>query len=256
MNNKLKFGTGNAKLSKAIGIFSLPAGWTCPCAKDCLSKANKDTGAVKDGPHTKFRCFAASAEVVFRPVREKRWYNLDLLKSVKTIDGMANLINESLPEQTYIRIHDSGDFFNEDYFIAWLNVALHNPTKIFYGYTKTLSYLVKYKKLIPSNFRFSASKGGKQDDLIKKHNLVYAEVVYSVKEAEEKGLEIDHDDSHAIDSKKSFALLLHGTQPAKSKASVALQKLKAQGIGSYGKGNAKVIVPVKITNKIKPLQYA
>jgi hypothetical protein len=60
----------------------------------------------------------------------------------------------------------------------------------------------------------TASYGGKYDNLIEKHNLRYAKVVYSEDEATRLHLEIDHDDSHAMSHGASFALLLHGTQPA------------------------------------------
>jgi hypothetical protein len=47
----------------------------------------------------------------------------------------------------------------------------------------------------------------------------------------EKGLIIDDDDSHACDPtfNDSFALLIHGTQPPKSRASEMLQILKKKG---------------------------
>lgn len=220
--NKLFFGQGNAKLNLSVSTFSLPAGYTCPGALNCLSKANRETGKITDGPKNEFRCFAASMECVFTNVRESRWGNFELLKKAFSLDKMANLIQDSLPYKIgLVRCHVSGDFYNETYFLAWLNVAIENPDLIIYGYTKCLNYLVKYKKYIPSNFRFTASKGGKHDILIKKHKLKFAEVVYSVKEAEEKGLEIDHDDNHAIAGKSSFALLLHGIQPAGSQAAAS-----------------------------------
>ena len=56
----------------------------------------------------------------------------------------------------------------------------------------------------------TASVGGKFDDFIKTYNLKSAEVVYSEQEAKDKGLEIDHDDTHACLGTKSFALLIHG----------------------------------------------
>lgn len=225
---------GNAKLSLAIGTFSLPAGWACPAANECLSKANRETGKITDGPHCKFRCFAASEETIFNSVRKSRWKNFDMLKAAKTLENMANLIQRSLPFGIgVIRCHISGDFFNEQYFLAWLNVALNNPLLTIYGYTKCLPFLVKYKKHIPSNFRFVASKGGKCDNLISKHHLRYAEVVFSTEEARRKGLPIDHDDSEALYGKTSFCLTLHGTQPANTDAALALKQLKSQGLGAY-----------------------
>lgn len=240
-NKKLKFGQGNAKLNSNIGILDLPAGYTCKFADKCLSFANRLTGKIKDGKDTKFRCFAASAECVFPSVRRKRWYNFELLKSARTTENMANLIQTSLPQNTnYIRVHASGDFFNESYFLAWLNVAINNPAIIFYGYSKCLNFLVKYKKHIPHNFRFTASAGGKLDDLISKHKMIYAKVVFTVKEATDANLEIDHDDSHSIEFKASYALLLHNTQPAGSAASAAVSLLRKAGLGGYGKGKIQV----------------
>ena len=234
MKDKLIFGVGNAKLSKNIATFSLPAGHSCPFANECLSKANRITSKLTDGPNTRFRCFAASQENTYTSVRKARWKNFDLLREANSVENMAVLIQESIPKGfTLVRVHVSGDFYNERYFLAWLNVAYNNPQIIFYGYTKCLPFLIKYKKLIPSNFRFTASKGGKADHLINKHKLKYAEVVFSMDEAKKRGLEIDHDDSLAIYSSKSFGLLLHGTQPPGSEASRAWRKLIVDGIGGY-----------------------
>ena len=237
---KLKFGKGNAKLNTAIAIMDIPAGYSCPQANLCLSFSNRLTGKITDGKNTEFRCYAASAEAAFPSVRRKRWYNFDLLRSMGSMQNMANLIQISLPPNfNYIRIHASGDFYNESYFLAWLNVALNNPSIIFYGYTKCINYLIKYKKYIPDNFRFTSSYGGKLDDLISKHKLIYAKVVFSIKEAKDAKLEIDHDDSHSIEFKSPYSLLLHNTQPAGSKAAIALNKLRKAGIGGYGKNTTK-----------------
>ncbi len=84
---------------------------------------------------------------------------------------------------------------------------------------------------IPSNLILTASRGGKFDHLIDKHKLKCAEVVFSEKEAKDKGLEIDHDDSHALGN-KSYALLIHGIQPPGSEAGKAVKALN--GLGSYG----------------------
>lgn len=260
--SKLMFGFGNAKISNAIATFSLPAGHTCPFAKECLSRANRFTGKIIDGKHCQFRCFAASQESTFNSIRTSRWNNLELLRSNPSIGDMANLIQRSLPFGIgAVRVHVSGDFFSESYFLAWLNVARNNPAVTFYGYTKALPHLVKYRKWTPRNFRFIASKGGTCDNLIGKHRLKYAEVVFSTEEARRKGLEIDHDDSHAIIADKSFALLLHGTQKPNTPAGEALKQLRAQGIGGYNEKTKSVrmekpitiyvsLIPVKRTNKI------
>ena len=89
---------------------------------------------------------------------------------------------------------------------------------------------------IPSNLILTASRGGHWDSKIEENAFKCAEVVFSEQEAIDKGLEIDHDDSHAVFGKKSFALLLHGTQPKGSDASKALSKLRKAGKGGYKKG--------------------
>jgi hypothetical protein len=234
---KLNFGLGNAKLSKAIATFSLPAGHACPFAKECLSSSDRFTGKITDGKHCRFRCFAASGEARATSVRKARWHNFDMLKEADTVEKMARVIQKSLPEGLdKIRVHVSGDFFTEKYFLAWLNVALNNPLRLFYGYTKATPFLVKYKSHLPANFRFTASKGGTCDNLIGKHKLRSAEVVFSVEEAQARGLSIDHDDGLAMAADKSFALLLHGTQPAGTEANKAWLRLMAEGIGGYGTG--------------------
>lgn len=252
---------GNAKLANSIATFSLPAGHSCIFAKECRSSANRVTGKITDGKHCQFRCFAASEECVFTSVRVSRWKNFELLKSQKTLEDMSNLIQRSLPfGMGFIRVHPSGDFYSETYFLAWLNVALNNPMVTIYGYTKATPYLVKYRKHIPSNFRFTASKGGTDDCLIGKYHLKSAEVVFTTEEARRKGLEIDHDDGLAINGKNSFALLLHGTQGAGTDAAAALLLLKRQGIGGYNekKKQARMERPVKIYVpflSVKPAKY-
>jgi hypothetical protein len=244
---KLYFGFGNSKLADFVATFSLPAGFTCPCASECLSKSDRFTGQITDGPETRFRCFAATNEARATTVRNARWRNFELLKKARTVQGMADLIQQSLPFGVQkVRIHVSGDFFSETYFLAWLNVAVNNPAIVFYAYTKRCGFMAKYRKQLPSNFRLTASKGGKEDSLIVKHNLKYAEVVFSTEEARRKGLEIDHDDSHAIDSKESFALLLHGTQPAGTTAGEAWKEIK-KTVGGYdrNKNNSRAVRPEK-----------
>ena len=246
MSKLLKFspGSGNAKLKALGGVvytFSLPSGWSCPGANECLGKAvlEKGTYRMQDGKNTRFRCFSASQEVAFPAVRKQRQHNFDLLRKAKTVSDMATLIDESLPESaTVVRVHVAGDFFNKEYMKAWFEVAKMYPDKTFYAYTKSVNYWIELMKEVPDNFKLNASKGGKHDSLIGTHGLKFAEVVYSEQEAKDKGLEIDHDDSHAFLQDKSFALLLHGVQPKGSRAAEALKLLK--GIGSYGKEKKKV----------------
>lgn len=239
----LKFGIGNAKLTNDVAIFDLPAGWTCCQSKDCGDKVDPKTGLLIKNPNAKFRCFAATSELISSAARRKRWHNFELLKTAKTAEKMAQLIIDSLNADKKtaaapkVRVHSSGDFFNQTYFDAWMLVAKAMPGKTFYAYTKSLTFWVTRLHEIPENFHITASRGSKNDELIEKYDLKNVEIVYSIEEAIAKGIEIDHDDSHCWDRNcKKFALLIHGVQPKGSPAMAAVNKLKNDGIYGYQRG--------------------
>ena len=258
----LKFSKANAKtqalandaelaeyLTDKRKIYSLDllSGYSCPSAKKCLSKAVvQDNGKrkIKDGKDTEFRCFSASQEVQYTNVYNSRKHNFDLLRK-KNHAEMVSLINGSLPENAgIVRIHVAGDFFSLPYMHAWYEVAMLNPSVLFYAYTKSLRFWVGGINELPilHNFVLTASYGGTHDHMINEFNLRSAKVVFSEAEAAELGLEIDHDDSHAAKPTlryDSFALRVHGTQPKGSAASVALKELKGQG--SYSRRKKKMI---------------
>jgi hypothetical protein len=86
---------------------------------------------------------------------------------------------------------------------------------------------------VPSNFKLTASEGGKHDDSMASESLKSAKVLFSIEEAREQGLEIDHDESHAYASDESFALLLHGSQREETPAAKAMSALKRAGYKGY-----------------------
>jgi hypothetical protein len=221
----LKFGFGNKKLTRGEVIFDLPAGHSCPFARECKATVPREGGKVTDGPNARFRCYAASMELVFKGARNRRWENFDTLKG-RSKREMVEIIDINLPHALVYRIHSSGDFFSQDYFDAWLAIAQRHPERTFYAYTKALPFWVKRLGNIPKNFKLNASYGGTHDKLIKTHNLKSVKVVNYESEAKALGLEIDHDDTHAWQSDKSFALVIHGTQRAGTPESVAWHKQK------------------------------
>lgn len=247
---KLSFGRGNAKLDaleakfkRQVWTFSLLSGHTCPYAKECHSKAVMGADGklkIQDGPHTLFRCFSASQEVLFKNVYNSRLANGELVKlAAQSVDSASQAIIDNLPKKAgIIRIHVGGDFQTKAYFEAWLKAAAAKSNLLFYAYTKSLPFWVALKDSVPDNMILTASYGGYRDELIEQHGLRYAKVVYSKYAARKAKLPIDHDDSHAADPKKrnkSFALLIHGMQPKGSEAGKAVRKLA--GEGSYSKGD-------------------
>jgi len=237
----LIFGQGNAKLDKDTLTFSLPAGFSCPGALECLSKADPSSGVLKDGPQQKFRCFSASTESAFTSVRDARWHNYNLLRYAENSVAISTLIQRSVHAArrsytTKVRVHVAGDFFSSDYFRGWMSAAAKIKGLTFYAYTKSLHLWVKHQTSIPQNFRLVASIGGKYDDLVESHRLVSARVVMHPDDAKALGLEIDHDDSLALGAKESFALLLHGCQPKGSEASQATKRMRDESVEySYSK---------------------
>lgn len=238
--DKLYFSEGgNSKLPGYVTSFSLVSGWSCPGAKNCLCRADADTGKLTDGKHQQFRCFSATQEAAFPNVRERRWKNFTMLTNAGGTRGMVKLILKSLPDFIVMRLHIAGDFFSQAYLDAWIEVARLRPKHQFYAYTKSLPFWVKRLETIPANLRLVASRGGKYDALIDAHDLPCAEVVFHPDEAEARGLAIDHDDSLARDpAVKRFALLLHGCQPAGSEAAAALRQMKESGV-AFGYGGRK-----------------
>jgi hypothetical protein len=113
-----------------------------------------------------------------------------------------------------------------------MDVARRHPTVQFYAYTKSINYLVQYLEAedLPPNVQINGSRGGRHDALLEAHGIKTAVVVNHPSDAAAMGLEIDHDETHAIGPGPSFALLIHGTQPKGSKAAAAIKRLKAEGI--------------------------
>lgn len=223
----LTLGKSNEKLANMnIVYLSLPAGYTCPFAAGCKTYAHKKGGKFKSSGKSildaggDMRCYAASTEARYPNVRESRWSNYELLKAT---DDMAGLISRSIiyynmhnPDIKIFRIHESGDFFSQEYFDAWIEVANRHPNILFYAYTVSLPYWQDRKDEIPKNLRLIASQGGLRDDIIDKEGFRKAVIVQDKGEAIKKNLNIDVADFLAVFGDEDFALLLHGIQSKES----------------------------------------
>ena len=226
---------------RKVYSLDLSSGYSCPFAKACLSKAvvgEDGKRKIKDGPHNEFRCFSASQEAQYTGVYNLRKHNFDTLKQNQDDWPLMYLeLWKSMPADAgIVRIHVAGDFFNENYLRAWIELAQTTPDVLFYAYTKSLKYWDALRSEVPDNLVLTASYGGRDDWMIDRGGFRFAKVVFSEAEAEELDLIIDHDDSHAANPTwrdESFALLIHGTQPKGSDAATALKELK--GKGSYSR---------------------
>lgn len=235
----------NSKLKGINAVsFSLPAGYTCPMADVCKSMAHRKGKAFKDGKKIKdqgdIRCYAASTEVQYKNVRNNRWRNYDLLRDVGSVENMSDLILRSIQyyEQNNgkigtFRIHDSGDFFSQDYFDAWVQAARQRNDIHFYAYTKSISYWKARRDSIPPNLKLIASEGGKEDDIMHKEKFRKSTIVKDVDDAKQRKLPIDVDDSLAAFGDTDTALLVHGGQQAGSE------------YGKHARANAKLMKDIK-----------
>ena len=252
----VKFSVANTKLKKLYTVaalakwldgrrkiysFDLLSGWACPQADICQSRAIVVDGKrkIQDGPNTKVRCFSASQEVLYTNVYNLRKRNFDAIRAIiartdlteeQKIAEVASLLQSHLPKNAgIVRIHVAGDFFNRIYFKAWLQVIMNNPTILFYAYTKALNHWIDDIAIVNqmSNLVLTASRGGRLDAKIDEYKLREAIIFATENEADDFNLEVDHDDSHAAipdNRNKSFALIIHGTQPAKPKVKKARVK--------------------------------
>ena len=228
---KLQDGADKLQHLKVVYI-GLPAGYTCPFADKCKTFAHRKgkTFPLQPGQEkplkikqmSDIRCFAASREAQYPNLRNLRWSNRDLLKQFEgDPTGMTDLLLRSLEYYEHtkkkiriFRIHDSGDFYSQEYFDAWVATAKQRSDILFYAYTTSLPYWVERMEDLPRNFRLIASKGGLADDLIEKHNLRQAVVVTELNDAIKQRLPVDVNEYLAIFSDKDFALLIHNTQAA------------------------------------------
>ncbi len=153
-----KFVKNKKYYSGIVYEWNLPTGTTCPFAMECKVVVDRISGKF-DVTKGAYRCYAASAER-FPAVREHRWKNFELVKN----GGKPQIPKDC----NAIRIHASGDFFNQKYFDLWLEFARENPSVEMWAYTKSLNYWVNRLGNIPKNLILTASYGGKQDDLIEK----------------------------------------------------------------------------------------
>lgn len=187
---KTKYYTGT------VYEWNLPTGTTCPFALECKVTVDRLTGKF-DIYKGQYKCYAASPER-FPGVREHRWKNFEFVKS----GGIPTLPKDC----RNVRIHSSGDFFNQGYFDMWLELARDNPGINFWAYTKSLDYWVERIDAIPDNLILTASYGGRRDELIERFNLKNVKV-YRRESDVPPDRPIDRNDDWARVPDVNFALL-------------------------------------------------
>lgn len=194
--NQGKFVKNKKYYTGEVYEWNLPTGSTCPFAMECKVTVDRHTGKF-DVEKGQYRCYAASPER-FPAVREHRWNNFEFIKN----GGIPEIPKDCKA----IRVHSSGDFFNQKYFDLWVQLALDNPDVEIWAYTKSLQYWVNRLPDIPKNFTLTASFGGRQDSLINEYSLKNV-IVYNQLESVPADRPIDINDDCARIPSLNFALL-------------------------------------------------
>jgi hypothetical protein len=122
---------------------------TCPSAGVCASA-----------------CYARNGTFLYPVVRRRHHENLRYV--LDDLPGWTLQMQQELGHHRFrdrwVRIHDSGDFFSEDYLAAWIEIIRNRPATNFYAYTKEVAaFRLHVEPDPPSNFRWVYSYGGTQD---------------------------------------------------------------------------------------------
>lgn len=155
--------TQNSEL-RPDGIYN----WSIPALAAKLSNGKNIKTCPNAGACANV-CYARNGTYNFSNVKARHTANLEYV--INDPQGwfaqMLEEVNHPRMRGKYVRIHDSGDFFSEDYLLLWLKIALLTPDVTFYCYTKEVSM---FKRIVeydcPKNFRYLYSLGGKEDYLI------------------------------------------------------------------------------------------
>ena len=196
-NSKLK--ETSKKLGLKIFNFSIPAYKSksgkvvCPFAESCIKYCYAQKGNYKRFPKV--------AEGM-----EERFL---ISKSLNFVALMDIEINKRKVDA--VRIHDSGDFYSNEYIEKWVNIAMLNPNVNFYAYTKSIP-LFKGRNL-PKNMDVIFSFGSKKDELIDVNNDRHARIFDNETELINAGYinasKIDYYATKFYSSNKKVGLIYH-----------------------------------------------
>jgi hypothetical protein len=169
---------------KEIGVWN----WTLPALGARLDDGRTVLTCPNAGACASL-CYARNGTYLFPKVKAAHARNLK--RVLDNLDGWrVDMIAEARKRAAgrYVRIHDSGDFFDDAYLAAWIEIAAAVPETTFYAYTKEVS---RFKRMVegraPSNFKWLYSMGGKEDHLIDVVNDRHAEVFHSAEALEAAG---------------------------------------------------------------------
>ena len=117
-NGNVTVSRGNTKLDASILQFNLPAKQTCPNHALCVKN-----------------CYAIRSEQRYPAVKACRQLNLNASKQPCFVARMVELIERT--NSKTVRVHESGDFYSQEYADKWTEIAKRCPKVRFFCYTKS-----------------------------------------------------------------------------------------------------------------------
>ncbi|GAA4626850.1 hypothetical protein GCM10023196_036780 [Actinoallomurus vinaceus] len=180
-------------------------------------------------------CYARQGTYRFPSVQARHLANLEYV--LADLDGWRRQMTDELHEMRFqggdawVRIHDSGDFFSDEYLLAWLRVMASARHVRFYAYTKEIA---RFKKLVepdpPKTFRWVYSLGGTEDHLVDLEADRVADVFPDAESIEAAGW-------HSQD--RSDLLAVYGPTPVGIPANNIPQARHRQGDRTLGQWQAE-----------------
>ena len=147
------------KFGQGFLIWSILGHITCNgktplCASYCYNNSKSFAGHIV----FKTDCLITSQLSIFEKVIEK-------------------MITLSPHKETFVRIHEDGDFYDMEYFNKWMNIAKNNKNITFEAYTKEPELLEKVEKINSENenvvLRFSLMEDSATETIqfVRENNL-------------------------------------------------------------------------------------
>lgn len=152
--------------------------WTLPAWTGVLPDGRGYNTCPEAGVCGKL-CYARQGTYRFPAVVAAHQRNLLMVRD--HLDAWEALMTREVAHpryrQRWVRIHDSGDFYEDRYLAAWLRIVRSAPWTGFYCYTKAVS---RFRRMVvdqaPENFLWCFSLGGTEDHLIDREHDRHADV--------------------------------------------------------------------------------
>ena len=198
----------NEKLTKTTGEIYNVVGFGLPADYNFIGLDGVERNTCPGALACRSVCYAKQGGYTWPAAIAARDHNLALSQDANFV-GMVVADLSRMRKVNTVRIHDSGDFYSQEYFDKWAAIATALPHLTFYAYTKSVDLRLADA---PRNFKVTQSLGGKFDRLVnlrKPHSRIFT----SHEDRERAGyVDGNVDDSPAIRGERKIGLVYHGVR--------------------------------------------